>query len=128
MGKTIMKKLCLIGAMVTALFTTGCTTRVADFTIASTKNVDLNNGDFIKGKRVEGTDTRAIFLVPLGRPNIKEAADDAIEKDHCAVALTDVTTDFSQFALLVGYSRFTVEGDLVIDRSQPGCKNWASKK
>ncbi|MGO1297036.1 MAG: hypothetical protein ACTMIA_06945 [Vibrio sp.] len=123
-----MKKLCLIGAIVATLVTTGCSTRVADFTIASTKNVNLNSGDFIKGKRVTGTDTRAIVLIPVGHPNIKEAADDAIEKDHCAVALTDVTTDYSHFALLFGYSRFTVEGDLVIDRNQPGCENWTSKK
>ena len=119
-----MKKLFLLGAVCTALLTTGCAQRVADFTLASTKNVDLNKGEFIKGKRVEGTDTRPIIIVPIGRPNIKEATDAAIEKDHCAVALTDVTADYSYFSLIFGYTRFTVEGDLVIDKTQPGCESW----
>ncbi|WPC75519.1 hypothetical protein [Vibrio porteresiae] len=120
-----MKKTMLLGAVLSSLLLTGCAQRVVDFTLASTKNVDLNNGKFIKGQRVQGTDTRPIILVPIGRPEIKEATDEAIEKDHCAVALTNVTADFSSFSLLFGYNRFTVEGDLIIDKNKPGCENWS---
>ena len=116
-----MKKIALASALLATLFTTGCAQRIADFTLASTKNVDLNNGQFVKGKRVEGEDTKAIILVPLGTPSVKEAADRAIENDPCAVALTDVTADSEFFSFLVRYVKYKVEGDLVIDTSRDGC-------
>lgn len=116
-----MKKIALASALLATLFTTGCAQRVADFTLASTKNVDLNNGQFIKGKRVEGEDTKVIILFPLGVPSIKEATDRAIEIDPCAVALTDVTADSEFFSFLFGYVKYRVEGDLVIDTSRAGC-------
>jgi hypothetical protein len=109
------------------LLSTGCAQRVADFTLASTKNVDLNNGDFVKGKRVTGEDSKAIVIFPLGIPSIKEAADEAIEQDTCAVALTDVTADSEFFSFFFGYIKYTVEGDLVIDKSRPGCENYVMK-
>ena len=98
--------------------------RVADFTLASTKNVDLNSGNFVKGKRVSGEDKKAVVIVPLGMPSVKEAADKAIEQDRCAVGLTDVTADSEAFAFLFGYVKYTIEGDLIIDKSKPGCEHW----
>ena len=116
-------KLFMSAVAVVALLSTGCSQRIADFTLASTKNVDLNNGDFVKGKRVTGEDTKIIILFPIGIPSVKEAADVAIEKDKCAVALTDVTADSEFFSFLVGYVKYKVEGNLVIDKSIAGCDN-----
>jgi hypothetical protein len=118
-----MKKKLFISTVLVALLSTGCSQRIADFTLASTKNVDLNNGDFVKGKRVTGEDTKVIILFPIGIPSVKEAADVAIEKDKCAVALTDVTADSEFFSFLVGYVKYKVEGNLVIDKSIAGCEN-----
>jgi hypothetical protein len=53
------------------MLTTGCFQQVADFTLASTNNFDLNIGQFIKGELVEWEYTKAIILVPLGIPSIK---------------------------------------------------------
>lgn len=119
-----MKKVMMASALLVALLSAGCAQRVADFTLASTKNVNLNNGDFVKGKRVSGEDTKAIVIFPLGIPSIKEAADVAIEKDSCAVALTDVTVDSEFFSFLFGYIKYKVEGDLVIDKSLANCENY----
>tara|TARA_B100000700_G_scaffold170971_1_gene188774 strand:- start:394 stop:753 length:360 start_codon:yes stop_codon:yes gene_type:complete len=116
-----MKKLALTATLLATLAMTGCAQRIADFTLASTKNVDLNNGQFAKGERVEGIDTKYVVLVPLGVPSVKEAADRAIETNPCAVALTDVTADSEAFAFLFGYVQYKVEGDLVIDTSRNGC-------
>lgn len=116
-----MKKLALAIAVLATLMTTGCAQRIADFTLASTKNVDLNSGQFVKGDRVEGIDKKYVVLFPLGVPSVKEAADRAIETNPCAVALTDVTADSEAFAFIFGYVQYKIEGDLVIDTNRTGC-------
>lgn len=123
-GKFKMKKIVLASTVLAALLSTGCAQRVADFTLASTKNVNLNSGNFVKGKRVQGEDSKIIIFVPLGTPSVKEAVDVAIEKEPCAVALTNVTADSEFFAFIFGYMKYKVEGDLVIDKSKPGCENY----
>ncbi len=72
---------------------TGCTIRLGDFTMMSTKNVDLSRGaNFERGpNRIEGRDTIHIILfIPCGRPNIKDAVDRAIQSTPGGVALMDV--------------------------------------
>lgn len=118
-----MKRL-MTGMIALALCLGGCTYRVADMTIASTKNYNINSAKFIKGGRVKGEDTAPVFLFPLGIPNVKTAADNAIERDKCAVALSDVVVTQLNQAFLVGVIGFRVEGTQVIDTSQPNCENW----
>ncbi|EKS7426942.1 hypothetical protein QCK43_001694 [Enterobacter cancerogenus] len=116
-----MKK--LVALALGAVMLSGCTVRVADLTVASTKNYNLNSNRFVKGARVKGEDTYPVVLFPFGIPNVKTATDRAIEQDKCAVALTDaVVTQLNQ-AFIVGKIGFRVEGNLVIDQSQPGCEN-----
>src|SRR5262245_42913369 len=77
---------------VIALILTSCTTRIVDFTIISTKNIDISKGaTFQRGKsRVEGIDkVYVIVIIPTGFPNVKEAVDRAIESLPGAVALLD---------------------------------------
>ena len=60
------------------LLVSACTTRLVDFTIISTKNLDLSKGaSFERGRaRVEGVDrVYIIVLIPTGTPNMKEAVD-----------------------------------------------------
>jgi len=97
----------------------GCTTRIFDFTIVSTKNVDLSKmGTYERGRqRVEGEDyVYWILDIPLGIPNLKEAIDRAIEVTPGAVALVDGVA-YSKFwwALLVARSSYVVEGTPIID-------------
>ena len=117
-----MKKFSIIAGLAASLMLSGCAQRVADFTLASTKNVNLNNGDFVKGERVEGIDRQCVFLVPLGIPNVKEATDNAIETDPCAVALSNLTAESETFAFIFGYIQYRIEGDLVIDKTLDGCE------
>ncbi|EEJ5117652.1 hypothetical protein [Salmonella enterica] len=127
-----MKKIvvCVLGA----LLLSGCSIRAADLTLASTKNININSDTsesyklsgkprFIKGARVTGTNYVPVVLVPFGVPDVEEAADSAIEQDHCAVALSDVVINQNNYSFLFGALGFEVEGDLVIDRMQPGCEN-----
>ena len=99
----------------------GCTLRMADMTVASTKNYNINASYFEKGKRVIGEDTYPVSLFPLGIPNVKEAIDRAIEQDRCAVGLSDVVISQLNHAFLIGQIGYRVEGNLIIDPTQPGC-------
>ena len=66
-------------ALVFTLLLTGCTSRLIDFTVISSKNVNLVLPDGATGPRTEGKHSVPIILIPIGRPNIKEATDNAIE-------------------------------------------------
>lgn len=98
----------------------GCSHRVLDFTLISTKNVDLSKG-LVRGKsRVEGKDrVHIIFIFPTGVVNIKEAVDRAIESTPGCVALLDgVIYSRSWYAFLYGQMSATIEGLPLIDPSQ----------
>ncbi|KNC11335.1 hypothetical protein AC791_05225 [Klebsiella sp. RIT-PI-d] len=120
--------------IIAAIFISGCSFRIADLTVASTKNINLNADPsdsyklsnkprFVKGSRVRGDDYVPVILFPLGLPDVEEAADKAIEKDSCAVALSDTVIRQNMYAVIVGAVGYSVEGDLVIDRMLPGCEN-----
>ena len=115
-----MKKTAL-AVILGAVVASGCTVRVADMTVGSTKNYNLNSAQFVKGPRVTGEDKYPVILFPLGVPNMKTAMDNAIEKDKCAVGLSDVVISQLNHAFIVGTIGARVEGNLIIDASQPGC-------
>ena len=116
-----MKKAALV-TILAAVLATGCTVRVADMTVGSTKNYNINAAKFVKGARVTGEDVYPVILFPMGIPNVKSAMDNAIEQDKCAVALTDVVVSQLNHSFLVGSIGYRIEGDLVLDTSQPGCQ------
>ena len=118
-----MNKKALVAILAGSIMASGCAVRIADITVGSTKNYDINSKSFIKGDRVVGEDTAPVFLFPLGIPNLKSAVDDAIEKDRCAVGLSDLVITQLNQAFLIGRIGYRVEGDLIIDQSQPGCEN-----
>ena len=69
---------------VAALLLSGCSRRMIDFTIISSKNTQLQIPQEAMGERVEGEDTVLwLFIgfgyIPLGTPEIKEAVDKAIQ-------------------------------------------------
>jgi hypothetical protein len=98
-----------------ALAVTGCTHRIGDFTVASTKNMDVTDAthkiDY--GKRAKGIDRAHIILfIPTGIPNMKEAMDNTIESSPGAVGLSDVTIKRGSFYIpfVYGQEWYEVEG------------------
>jgi hypothetical protein len=95
----------------------GCTTRVIDFTVLSTKNVDMSkSGDLVKGKRVKGKHSVPIIIAfPIGAPHMKTAVDRAIEKSENGVALLDGVLYYKQFyfPLIGGHMTYEIEGTLL---------------
>ena len=91
----------------------GCSRRMIDFTIISSKNTQLQIPPEAMGKRVEGEDKVfwlfvGVGYLPLGRPNIKEAVDRAIQNagpgyDALIDGVLYETTEFYLLVLKTGY-------------------------
>jgi hypothetical protein len=106
--------------VLTAIISTSCTQRLVDFTIISTKNVDLSRASsFVRsGSRATGEDAKLIIIVfPTGVPSAKEAVDRAIESVPGGVALVDgvLTSSFFYIPYVVGENKFVVEGTVLVD-------------
>ena len=104
--------LMLIPAMVFLIFA-GCTQRIIDFTVISSKQMDMRIQDTGKGNRVEGKDgVYWFFFIPLGTPNLKEAVDRAVESAGSGYdALIDGVIYSSGYHFIVsGYTGYKVIG------------------
>lgn len=106
----------------TAILFSSCSHKVLDFTLISSKNVDLSKAaSFLRGKnRVEGKDkVHWIIIIPTGTVNIKEAIDRAIESTPGCVALLDgvIYTKFWWIPYIYGQQSATIEGTPLIDPS-----------
>jgi len=115
-----MKKVLAFVVIATIFF--GCTFRLVDFTMISTKNIDLTKGaSFQKGKsRIEGIDrVHIIIFIPIGRPDMKEAIDRAIEKIPGCIALLDgvIYSRSWYIPYIYGQQSYVVEGTPLIDPS-----------
>ncbi|MBD3642477.1 MAG: hypothetical protein HUJ18_15890 [Marinobacter sp.] len=120
-----MKKAAIVGVIAATVLASGCAHRVADLTVGSTKNYNINSASFQKGDRVTGEDMVPVVLFPLGIPNVKTAIDNAIEQDRCAVGLSDLVITNLQQSFLVGRMGFRVEGNLILDQEIDGCSSRA---
>ncbi|GAA66824.1 MULTISPECIES: hypothetical protein [Pseudoalteromonas] len=113
-----MKK--VIGLLVGAMALSGCTHRIGDFTIASTKNMNHTNSNHKVDydTRVVGKDVKhTVLIFPTGISNMKEAMDNAIEQTPSAVGLSNVTVKVVQWyiPLIYGQSYFEVEGNPIYE-------------
>ena len=99
------------------LLISGCTTRIADLTLISTKNIDLSNAalDMRKGQRVKGEDCKIALLglIPLGTPNLEAAVDDALVKGNGNVMVDQVSYHKGIYFILASQSCIQVEGTVL---------------
>lgn len=103
-----------------SLVLAGCSQRIVDFTVISSKNIDLSRGaDFKRSStRIKGENKKNIIIfIPTGIPNAKEAMDKAIESVPGAVGLVDgVITQHSWYIpYIYGEMSIEVEGTPLID-------------
>lgn len=95
----------------------GCTERLADFTLISTRNVDLSNAvvDVRKGQRVKEEDCIPIILIfPLGRPDLETAVDNALQSGRGNIMVDQVLYRRSWYIpLLFGQECLVAEGTVV---------------
>lgn len=109
-----------------AVMLSACSSKMTDFTILSTNNVDLRQAEKLKTlpNKVEGSDSTYTFLfIPFGSRNIEEAIKDALEQTPGAVALVDgqILKTRSWFPvpwILYDKASYVVTGKPVVDTSQ----------
>jgi len=121
--KTISKLGTLVVAVIVAGLLSGCETRITDFTLLSTKNIDLANASSLKrvSTRVRGEDSALFILfIPTGFPQVKDAVDKALEGTPGAVALVDGVVKNRGWWFIFGQVGFVVEGTPLIDPTLTG--------
>lgn len=112
------RKTGIIFILLFVVILSGCVTRLGDFTLISTKNVDLSKGaSFQRGpSRVKGEDVATIIIfIPTGVPNMKTAIDRAIESVPGGIALLDAVLSMKAWWFIFGQSGYVVEGTPLID-------------
>ncbi|MCX7044616.1 MAG: hypothetical protein NTX50_03885 [Candidatus Sumerlaeota bacterium] len=94
----------------------GCTVRLMDFTVMSTKNIPC---DFAPRGTGEGEDiSHIIIFVPTkSQPNLKEAMDEAIESRAGDTLMNaKIYYRYWYIPLIYGQDGWTVKGDVVSTR------------
>jgi hypothetical protein len=124
-GEKMAKKKGFAGILTVALaftvFLTSCATRIGDFTLMSSKNVDLSAlGSFQRsGKNVKGRDMKVsmILFFPLNpKYDMKKALDSALSKILGAQEIVDVRIDMQKIPLLlVTLEGYVVSGSVLIN-------------
>lgn len=108
----------LLGVCAVCLGLSGCMARIMDFTLLSTKNVNIPGE---RGARVQGEDiANIIIVIPTGQPNIKTAVDRAIENGHGDM-LADAVISMKSWYIpyIFGQQGFVVEGTIVDTSKAP---------
>jgi hypothetical protein len=113
----------IIPAVCATLMLSACSQRMVDFTMISSKNVDLSRAaNFERGSgRIRGEDIKPIIILfPMGEPSAKEAMDNAIESVPGAVGLMDgvITSHWWYIPYVYGQFSVEVEGTPLIDPTQ----------
>ena len=111
-------------ALVASFLGSGCVTRIGDFTVASTKNMDIKKSlhrvdETIRNRGVDKA--HIIFFIPTKTwVNMKEAMDNAIEKAPSSVGLSNVTVKYGEWYIPLIYGQFwyEIEGNPVYEVEQ----------
>ena len=115
-----MNKVLLAATIITSVLITGCSNRVGDLTVLSTKsasNIQLADAKITR-ERAKGEDSKSIIIIiPTGNPSFKEAIDQAIESVPCGIALKDAEINTSWFYIpyIYGENTIEVEGNVMQD-------------
>jgi len=105
----------ILSATLILLCLSGCSQRLGDFTVLSTKNVDLSNFSTLQEKntdRVRGEDVAHIIICfPNKVPTFKEAVDISLENNN-AYMLSDAVLKYEWFWIpyIYGQEKFVAEG------------------
>ena len=112
-----MKRVIML--LISVLYISGCSTHITDFSMISSKNVNLNKVDIDKlpqSKNVIGKDKKFVFLfIPFGQPTIKGALNDALQKGNGDL-MVDASVYVTNWGFLIGQTGIEIKGDVVKTR------------
>jgi len=117
-----MKKILFFCLIVACFF--GCTKRIGDLTVATTKNLNLESMviDYNKAsKNCEGGDCKIVILgIPIGYPNMEEALDKAMAKCDGNL-MTDIALYKTEWSIILfGGNCIRVKGTSLNTREKVG--------
>jgi hypothetical protein len=117
-----MNKIKLIVLTLISVFFCSCSQKMMDFTLISSKNVDLSKAStFIKdNNKIKGKSSiYIIVIIPTGKLTIDKAVDKAIESVPGCVALADgnVKSNFWMIPCIYYKQSVIIEGTPIIDPS-----------
>lgn len=97
--------------IVVLLMATGCSMRLGDFTLMTTKNIGITPRPLASGVRGEDC-IHQILGIPIGslNPNLEEAIDNAVAKASGGNAMTDASIHQDIFTVLL-YTRVCMRVD-----------------
>lgn len=123
MKRTDWNGCCVLILLFFALFLAGCTTNLGDFTLLTSKNINLSDFSTEKAEKTTeqayGEDcAHIIFFIPTGVPNLKETVDRALESKN-AYMLTNARIKhfFFWIPYIYGQVKYEVRGNPVIKSS-----------
>lgn len=118
-----MKK--LLCTLLSSVLLAGCISNIGEYSVLSNRNIDITHSkNFSRGSIVSGySGSVVVGIFQLGTPDVNEALKEAIDKDRCTVALTDVTVKHASAYLFYGVHNVQVTGRQLLDTSLPGCGN-----
>ena len=101
-----------VTVLLLAMSLVGCTVRIGDFTLASSKNVGhmSQKGDSVVG---EDCSSNILGIIPISgpmMPNLKTAVDKALERAKGDIIADAVLWESSIFTLIFNQHCFKVEG------------------
>ena len=118
--KIFINRVLLIFFLFCIILNVGCSMRLADLTVASTRNVNLKEVDLDslpQTKGIVGKDTKfTILFIPLGFPHVEDAIDDALDKGGGDVMIDAVLHSKWWYFLIIGQDSLEVKGTVVKTR------------
>lgn len=111
----VVMRHCILIGIVFAL--QGCSRRIMDFTMISTRNIEMS-GFSEPQRRVKGTSCVPVIFGPLGVPNMEDAIEDAIDEVPGADALVDGVLTQQNNSFLFGSYCYVIEGSPISTRPQ----------
>ena len=120
--KVFINRMVLIVYFVSILLSAGCSMRLADLTVASTRNVTLDRVDLDslpQTRGIIGKDTKLrILFIPnilLGFPHLEDAIDDALDKGNGDVMI-DAVLHRKSWWFIIGQDSLEIKGTVVKTR------------
>ncbi len=107
-----MKKYLLIVPLLFLLV--GCSERIGDFTLISTKNVDIGKNYIKVNTDAIGKSTKQIIIfIPTGTPSIKDAVDDLLKKSNGDL-VTNAVIHYNWYYIPYVFGEFSyeIQGDV----------------
>ncbi len=116
--RRLVHSLAFCAAASSLLLATGCSTRIAEFSVVSTKNVELSRIDVKKAAVVHDVTGVSreyiIFFFPTGTPTIQQAVDQALRSGGGDI-MTSAKVDAGGWyiPLLFGINYVKATGDVI---------------